>query len=341
MDGTLSSDLALHLPLVSSTPAGVAASDTPNASLLMRDGSRVNVALADPLRQARDLTACLGPRQARAHVLELELEDASTLLLSAADILGVRLPPPPPRPAAVAPQAAPAQRLPASIAVPQDGAEVFTMGTWRIMRIRNFLPPEVYAALLPYVLEREAKFVGSSVLSNDPEYRKSTVLYQFPEYAQMFRSALRAAHGRICEAIDVPGFTIDHIECQLTATADRGYFKPHNDNSAGVGHRKVTFVYYFHREPRPYNGGEIRFFGHNPLAPDTGDARHMLELSPVQNAIIFFDASCYHEVRDVLCQTPGFANARFTVNGWVCTQKAQQPAPAGVAQPGAAQPANA
>ena len=52
----------------------------------------------------------------------------------------------------------------------------------------------------------------------------------------------------------------------------------------------------------------------------------MLELPPVQNSIIFFDSSCYHEVRDVLCQTPGFANARFTVNGWICTAKVQRAA---------------
>jgi SM-20-related protein len=200
------------------------------------------------------------------------------------------------------------------------------MGTWRVMRVRNFLPNEAHAALLDYVLQQEEQFAGSSVLSNDPEYRKSTVLYNFPKYQQMFRTALRAVNPEICETIGVPTFTIDHIEWQLTGTVDKGYFKPRNDNSAGVGYRKVTFVYYFHREPRPYNGGEIRFFGYNPLAPDIGDARHMLELLPVQNSIIFFDASCYHEVRNVRCQTPGFANARFIVNGWICTAKAQREA---------------
>jgi Rps23 Pro-64 3,4-dihydroxylase Tpa1-like proline 4-hydroxylase len=341
MDGTLSPDLALIRPLVSPAPMSLGGSTASHVTLLMRDGSRLNIELADPLRQARDLTACLAPRTATGQVLEIELEDRSTLLLSAADILGVRLPPPGATgqarlvPAKPTPVVQPGQasssvvqprQVPATIAVSQDAAEVFTMGTRRMMRVRNFLPNETHAALLDYVLQQERKFAGSSVLSNDPEYRKSTVLYDFPEYQQMFRMALRAANPQICEAIGVPSFTIDHIECQLTATMDKGYFKPHNDNSAGVGHRKVTFVYYFHREPRPYNGGEIRFFGYNPLAPDTGDARHMLELLPVQNSIIFFDASCYHEVRDVLCQTPGFANARFTVNGWICTAKAQRDA---------------
>jgi Rps23 Pro-64 3,4-dihydroxylase Tpa1-like proline 4-hydroxylase len=320
MDGTLSSDLSLIRPQVSPAPNSLSATGAGGVTLLLRDGSRLNVDLADPLRQARDLTACLGPRQTRPHVLELDLEDRSTLLLSAADILGVRLPPP--RPAAIVP----ARSAPATNPVTKETTEMHPLGTWRVMRIRNFLPQDMHAALLAYVFEHEGEFTGSNVLSNDPEYRKSSVLYRFPDYDQMFRTALRAANPQICEAIGVPSFTIDHIECQLTATSDRGYFKPHNDNSAGVGHRKITFVYYFHREPRPYNGGEIRFFDYNPLAPDTGDARHLLELLPVQNSIIFFDASCYHEVRDVLCQTPGFANARFTVNGWICTAKAQRAA---------------
>ena len=308
MDGTLSPDLALIRPLT------LVAGAAQHVTLLMRDGSRLNIELADPLRQARDLAARLAPRSAMGQVLEIELEDRSTLLLPAADILGIRLPPPVAQPKQLPP-----------IAIPQDAAEVFSMGTWRMMRMRNFLPEEAHAALLDHVLRQEQKFTGSSVLSSDPEYRKSSVLYDFPEYQQMFRSALRAANPQICEAIGVPSFTIDHIECQLTATVDKGYFKPHNDNSAGVSHRKITFVYYFHREPRPYNGGEIRFFGYNPLAPDTGDSKPMLELPPVQNSIIFFDSSCYHEVRDVLCQTSGFANARFTVNGWICTAKAQRP----------------
>jgi SM-20-related protein len=319
MDGTLSPDLTLIRPQLSTAPMSLAAATAPHVTLLMRDGSRLNIELADPLRQARDLTACLAPRSATGQVLEIELEDRSTLLLPAADILGVRLPPP-----AIPPRVAQPKQLPA--AMPRDAAEVFDVGTWRVMRMRNFLPAQAHVALLDHVLRQEQKFTGSSVLSNDPEYRKSSVLYDFPEYQQMFRTALRAANPQICEAIGVPSFTIDHIECQLTATVDKGYFKPHNDNSAGVGHRKITFVYYFHREPRPYNGGEIRFFGYNPLAPDTGDSRHLLELLPVQNSIIFFDSSCYHEVRDVLCQTPGFANARFTVNGWICAAKAQRAA---------------
>jgi SM-20-related protein len=311
MDGTISAEPALIRPLVS--PASIGGE---KVSLLMRDGSRLNIDLADPLRQARDLIGCLAPGSRASQVVEIELEDRSTLLLPAAEILGARLPPP--AAATVA-----ARQVPAPVPVATDGAEVFAMGTWRVMRMRNFLPREVYGALLTYVLENETRFVGSSVLSNDPEYRNSTVLYDFPEYQQMFRTARRAATPQICEAIGVPSFAIDHIECQLTATTHKGYFKPHNDNSAGVGHRKVTFVYYFHREPRPYNGGEIRFFGHNPLGPDTADARHMLELLPVPNSVVFFDSSCFHEVRDVLCQTPGFANARFTVNGWICTAKAQ------------------
>src|ERR1700744_4491780 len=92
MDGTLSTDLALIRPLVSPAPVSLATTAAPHVTLLMRDGSRLNIELADPQHQARDLAARLAPRSAQ--VREIELEDRSTLLLPAADILGVRLPPP-------------------------------------------------------------------------------------------------------------------------------------------------------------------------------------------------------------------------------------------------------
>ena len=193
------------------------------------------------------------------------------------------------------------------------------LGTWRVMRIRNFLPQDVHAALLAHVLEHAGEIhrLLRAVERSRVSQIERAVSFS-PDYEQMFRAALRAANPQICEAIGVPSFTIDHIECQLTATSDRGYFKPHNDNSAGVGHRKVTFVYYFHRE-----AATVRMAGRSgfstithwhptPATPDT-----CWNCRQCRTRSFFFDASCYHEVRDVLCQTPGFANARFTVNGWI------------------------
>jgi Rps23 Pro-64 3,4-dihydroxylase Tpa1-like proline 4-hydroxylase len=315
-------------------PAG--AHDRDAVTLLMRDGSRLCISLADPLRQAPDLAAALAPAGIRPGTVTLTLDDGSRLMLSTGDILGLHLPPEPSLPAQPAlptqpalPAPAPlAARLPAAAQVrARQAAEakgntiVHHVGRTPILQIRDFLAPHAAAELYQYVLNKQADFKPSSVLSNDPEYRKSVVLYRFPEYEKMFHSMLVAALPQLSDTLAVPRFELSTFECQLTATFDKGYFKPHSDNSAAVSHRRITYVYYFHRQPKPFNGGEIRFFDHNPLAPEQPPVRHLLDLAPLQNSIVFFNSGTFHEVRDTICATPEFENSRFTINGWLGVPK--------------------
>jgi Rps23 Pro-64 3,4-dihydroxylase Tpa1-like proline 4-hydroxylase len=301
------------LPLVGplgSNGAGPAAPIT----LLMRDGSRMSVDLADSWRQAPELAMALGPQSGAAGTITLELTDGSRLMLPVCEILGLHLPP---EPAAARPMLTARVEAPPS---PTD-AEIHHVGQCRVMRICDFLPPEVAANLYCYALAKESDFQPSKVLSNDPEYRKSLVLFRFPEYEAMFRNALRAAFPPICEALGVPPFELADIECQLTATMDRGDFKPHNDNAAALGHRRITYVYYFHRQPRPFVGGDTRFFDHHPYAPNPPAVRHLVDIASLHNSVIFFDSGMFHEVRDIVCNQPGFETARFTINGWLSKAK--------------------
>jgi SM-20-related protein len=307
MDGSLAHDLLL--------PAGGLSESAAPVTLLMRDGSRLALDLADAWQQAPELALALQPRNTPSGTLTLRLSDGSQLMLPVCDILGLQLPPEPGTLAAMPHR--PADPRPA----PND-AEIHQVGDCRVMRIAEFLPPEVANNLFAYAQSRQSEFQTSKVLSNDPEYRKSMVLFRFAEYEAMFRQALRAAFPPICDALGVPAFELADIECQLTATMDRGYFKPHNDNAAALGHRRITYVYYFHRQPRPFTGGDTRFFDHHPYAPNPPAVRHMMDIAPVHNSIIFFESGIFHEVRDILCNAPGFETARFTINGWLSRAKA-------------------
>jgi Rps23 Pro-64 3,4-dihydroxylase Tpa1-like proline 4-hydroxylase len=259
--------------------------------LLLRDGSRLRLRLANPLRQVQELAGALSPAMVRPETITLELEDGSRLMLPTADILGLRLPPE--RPAAA----------------PAGDADVLQVGIHRLLRIRNFLAPAVADELYRFAIGKQAEFKSSSVLSNDPEYRKSVVLYGFPLYEAMFRNMMTATLPQVCDALGVARFQASSFECQMTATFDRGYFKAHCDNAQSVAHRQLTYVYYFHRQPRPFVGGDIRFFDHNPLTAEQPLVRHLTDL--------------FHEVRDIVCQTPTFENSRFTVNGWLGLPRAK------------------
>ena len=108
------------------------------------------------------------------------------------------------------------------------------------------------------------------------------------------------------------------FESQLTASNDGDYFRVHNDNSqANWPSREITYVYFFHREPRAFSGGELVLYNscEDSGVPEPVAARK--RITPEQNTIVFFNSSVLHEVTPVRCPSQRFADSRFTLNGWL------------------------
>jgi SM-20-related protein len=115
-----------------------------------------------------------------------------------------------------------------------------------------------------------------------------------------------------------PAFPVSQLEIQLTATNDGEFFRTHTDNDAyGVEGRRITFVYFFHREPLGFGGGALRIFDtayrSDGASVETGPYRLVY---PQQNQAVFFASWCRHEILPVSCPTQDFFDSRFTVNGW-------------------------
>jgi Rps23 Pro-64 3,4-dihydroxylase Tpa1-like proline 4-hydroxylase len=109
-------------------------------------------------------------------------------------------------------------------------------------------------------------------------------------------------------------FPVTHVEAQLTASNDGDFFCPHSDNShEKVVSRTLTFVYFFHREARPFEGGELL------LHDSYGDCQtgNYQTIVPQQNQVVFFPCSALHEITPVVCPSKAFADSRFTLNGWL------------------------
>ncbi|MFF2412593.1 2OG-Fe(II) oxygenase [Streptomyces sp. NPDC058092] len=86
-------------------------------------------------------------------------------------------------------------------------------------------------------------------------------------------------------------------------------------------------MYYLHRTPRPFDGGELRVFDVAlPLHTETAgkwEERTWRDWEPEHDSIVFFRPTAWHEVRPVGCPSKQHADSRFAVNGWLCS-----PAPA-------------
>lgn len=188
----------------------------------------------------------------------------------------------------------------------------------RSIIFEEFLSLQELNALTAYTQGRQADFKNSQVFDPGQEresYRRSRVLMDAGQFHALFSERLLFYLPRILRALQCPTFEVSRVEAQITASNDGDYFHMHNDNThANWPSRKVTFVYFFHREPRPFGGGELVLY-ESRQDGDAGEVRR--RITPEQNSITFFQSSCLHEILPVHCPSRSFEDSRFTLNGWL------------------------
>lgn len=199
----------------------------------------------------------------------------------------------------------------------------------RFVQFDDFLDPEGHARLLAFALAREPDFVTSSVTrpDEDPsgaylELRRSRTLYDLAEVWDLFEGPITRLLPYVRRELDVPWFSLHHIERQLTVHGPGDHFTLHTDaGGPDTDTRMISAVYYFNREPRRFSGGALRLF-------DTVDRGGVIEpvathteIAPLDNRLVVFRSDAFHEVRPVEAESLDFADQRFTVVFWA--RKAQ------------------
>ena len=182
----------------------------------------------------------------------------------------------------------------------------------------EFLSPQELNELMSYVLQHEAEFKSSEVISpiGDPgvidyDHRRSRVLMDLGKHEAVMLDRVRGVLPSVLRQLGIEEFPITNVEAQITASNDGDFFRAHSDDAqAMIASRRITFVYFFHREPRQFEGGELRLY-------DTPGAGSYQSILPQQNQIVFFPCSVLHEITRVECPSRAFPNSRFTLNGWL------------------------
>jgi len=187
----------------------------------------------------------------------------------------------------------------------------------------EFLAPQEVADLTHYVLEHESDFGASEVLSPanesaiDYDCRRSRVLMDLGKHHDILVNRMLSVLPAVREKLGMADFAITDIEAQITASNDGDFFRDHSDNGTEkIAPRYLTYVYFFHREPRAFEGGELRI--HDSRLEDGVSVRagSYRVIEPQQNQIVFFPSSMLHEITPVDCPSRAFTDSRFTVNGW-------------------------
>jgi Rps23 Pro-64 3,4-dihydroxylase Tpa1-like proline 4-hydroxylase len=195
----------------------------------------------------------------------------------------------------------------------------------RCVVLDEFLAPQELEQLTRFTLEHESDFSASSVVSPNAEsgvvnydHRRSRVLMDLAQYEDLMLDRIRSVLPRVLDQLGMEEFAITGVEAQVTASNDGDFFRFHSDNgSERVRSRQLTFVYFFHCEPRQFEGGELRIHDSHLrdgayVSDDTYQA-----IVPQQNQIVFFPCELLHEITPVTCASQRFADSRFTLNGWL------------------------
>lgn len=204
----------------------------------------------------------------------------------------------------------------------QEPAEVLPA---RCVVLEEFLAPAELASLTGFVLERETEFRMSEVIvpnsdsgAIDYEHRRSRVLMNLGKYEDLLVARIKTVLPEVLPRLGMQEFEIAGIEAQVTASNDGDFFHCHRDSSSErVRFRYLTFVYFFHREPKQFEGGELRIHDGRFDGQGNVNDRTYQTIIARQNQLVLFSSELLHEITPVRCPSRLFADSRFTLNGWL------------------------
>ncbi|MFI1884984.1 2OG-Fe(II) oxygenase [Streptomyces jumonjinensis] len=206
---------------------------------------------------------------------------------------------------------------------------------WRIppavCRITNFLGEQAAEAML----KRAVAVAGSSLSPSTIRDGEVNTSIRKSRSDEMF-TAPELLEG-IHEVLEIMEHTLG-VCCRDTEPSyglnvhnDGDFYTAHQDiGPKGIASKRLlTFVYYLHGTPRPFQGGNLRVYDvalplHTESKPVAWEAHTWRDWEPEHDSIVFFLPTAWHEVRKVTCPSGDLADSRFAVNGWLCSATAEQ-----------------
>lgn len=184
--------------------------------------------------------------------------------------------------------------------------------------IDDFLPRDLHRKALAFALGHDAALAPSTTggpikLDN---WRRSQVDRE-PAIGAEILPAITAAGEEAVRRFGLEPFEMVSREIQFTAHNEGDFYKVHRDwTPEDTDHRRLTFVYYLHRQPRGFDGGGLRLFD---TSEDGGQffEHAYTKVQPTDNRLVFFPSYIWHEVEGVRCASGRYEDGRFTLNGWL------------------------
>ncbi|MDZ7678182.1 MAG: 2OG-Fe(II) oxygenase [Acidimicrobiales bacterium] len=187
----------------------------------------------------------------------------------------------------------------------------------------HFLPAHLRDALFARVTACEAEFVWGNTRGGPSAQRHALVLdsARLGELESAFLGLLCAEIEAQAEVFDIDASTLQSIQLIVTASSSGCYYRPHLDerDAGAEGARKISAVWFLHRHPPAFRGGELRVYspeidGATPAAWTEDD---ITVVEALDNRLVLFHSATLHEVSEVTMEPgQGFEGCRFSLVAW-------------------------
>jgi hypothetical protein len=131
------------------------------------------------------------------------------------------------------------------------------------LRIPGFLDANQHAMLFDWTLANEERFMPAQVAGGliEPRARTALTLRDLGPMATVFADRLRESAPAWTATLRATPFETTGVELELAAHNDGAHFTLHSDTYSSAepsrGDRMLSAVYYFHRQPRAFEGGSL------------------------------------------------------------------------------------
>jgi len=281
-------------------------------------GKEYQVTLPEDAPEMGALFGALSAPEAGSRFMQLPLEGGRVACsFQTSNLVSiVSEPPVVVKPVPPADQPARARRSNGLLAGP--GAPVARLRRPRFVVIDDFLSAQEHDELLAFALLSESQFQKGTVTTYDPDVRQNLVILNFGDsvHSRLLESRLLTWFPLLAKTLGLPMFPLAPVESQLTAATDGYYFKRHSDEAPEIP-RVLSCLYYLHREPRGFAGGDLRLYDCIEESGGRAPAETFTAVEPRANRLVVFPSEEFHEAMPVRCPSKAFADSRFAVTTWL------------------------
>jgi len=205
---------------------------------------------------------------------------------------------------------------------PGAGSRVGIAGPAPFVRLANVLSPADQAAVWSLLEGASGALAPATVRWHGGEGVIGEIRHSLrmtcPERAlDRLLPALRTAiEGRgLPEAFGLARPPSGSVESEVVCHMEGGHFGRHSDNAYGDSGRLLTCVYYLHRKPARFTGGDLLLHdAQSPEGPRSPIA--FTRFAPDDNTALIFPADVGHEVTGVRSGVNDPLEGRVSINIW-------------------------